>query len=121
METDAIQVASIGLYAFEIEQAYIGVRTVARLLTTIEGVSDLRLRRPFSASPDIHGEFTYRGKPFIVLEPYGDSSVYWIGPRDEENGTNIQPLQGAFLSYVPPLHRRVIGDILSLRFMRRRV
>jgi len=108
------------LFAFEIENAYIAPATVARLLADVEGVTDVEPRRMFSASSDIHVEFKYQGRPYMVWESYGDSSRYWIGPKDEANDAgDITALEVAFKRYRPPLHRALLGDVLTLRFITR--
>jgi hypothetical protein len=92
-----------GVFAFEIENIHID--PAAKL---------------FSKSSDIHVEFLYHGEPCIVWEPYGDSSRYWIGPKDETTGKlDVTRLEEGFKHYYPPLHRAIIGDCLTLRFIGR--
>lgn len=105
--------------AFEVENVYIGLRTISRLLRQVAGVTEVRPRQLFSGADDVHVEFKYMGTPFIVWEPYGDSSRYWIGPKDgAEAGAEGAALEQIFSSYRPPLYRSIIGDVLTLRFMR---
>lgn len=106
--------------AFEVENAYIGLMTVSRLLRQVGDVTDVRPRQLFSSSDGVHIEFKYRGTPFIVWEPYGDSSRYWIGPKEgAEASIECASLEQAFGGYRPPLYRSIIGDVLTLRFMKR--
>jgi hypothetical protein len=79
--------ASRHVQAFEIENAYLGVGTVAHLLAKIEGVSDLRARKMFSKSGEIRAEFKFEGRDCVVAEPFGDNSRYWMGPRTFEGST----------------------------------
>ena len=107
------------LVAFEVENAYIGASAVARLLVQVDGVTDIERRRPFSRSSDVHVRFKHRGHPCIVLEPYGDNSRYWIGPECPETyPQDMREVESAFDSYSPPMHRAMIGDLLSLRFLK---
>ena len=107
-------------FAFEVENAYIAPAAAASLLAEVDGVTDVRVRRLLSKSSDIHVEFRYRGKPYIVWEPFGDHSRYWIGPKDEGSGVGeISKLEAAFERYRPPLHRVLFGDLVSLRFITR--
>jgi len=107
-------------FAFEVENAYIAPATAARLLAGVDGVTDVAPRRMFSKSNDVHVEFKYRGQPYIVWEPYGDNSRYWIGPKDEANDVgDIGALEAVFKRYRPPLHRALLGDVLTLRFVTR--
>jgi hypothetical protein len=106
--------------AFEVENIYISVSTAARLLAEVDGVADVEPRRMFSKSSDVHIQFKYHGQPYIVWEPSGDSSRYWVGPKRESNDADdITALEAAFKRYRPPLHRVVLGDVLTLRFVTR--
>lgn len=104
------------LFAFEIENAYIRPRKIAALLGALEDVSNINLRRPFSSSGDVHLEFEFRGEDFMVWEPYGDSSRYWIGPKKEGKPVDIDTLVKAFEEYVPPKIIKILGDLITLNF-----
>lgn len=108
------------MYAFEIENVYIGLATVVRLLNQIDGVSDARVQKMFSMAYDMRAEFKYRGKDCVVVEPFGDSSRYWIGSRDSDNATvDIREIENVFRQYHPPFIRELLGDILLLRIFSR--
>lgn len=105
------------LLAFEIENAYIGLRKIVDVLTRISGVSNVKRRRLFGYPSDIHIEFHYLDKAFIVLEPYGDSSRYWIGPKEtEEICINLGEIENIFKLYKPPFLVKLLGDLVMLRF-----
>lgn len=104
------------LFAFEIDNAYIRLQKIAALLDAVDNVSNLRLRKPFSSSSDVHIEFEYCGEDYMVWEPYGDSSRYWIGPREERETVDINALVEVFEQYQPPMVERIIGNIITLRF-----
>ena len=64
------------------------------------GVSDVR-RNWFS---DDRVTFTFQGVPFVINEPWGDNSRYWVGPlAPEASGPDISPLHSAFVHYRGPL------------------
>lgn len=106
--------------AFEVENAYIAASTIAQLLQQVEGVTEVQPRKKLSGSSDVHVEFKYRGQPYIVWEPYGDSSRYWIGPKDGvEAGGDSTAIEQAFKRYRPPLYRTIIGNVITLRFITR--
>jgi hypothetical protein len=108
------------LLAFEVENAYIGPSAVAQVLGRTEGVTDVEQRRLFSRNSAVHVKFKYRGHPCIVWEPYGDNSRYWIGPDSKDSFTgDMAPVEEAFAHYRPPLHRKLAGDLLTLRFVKR--
>ncbi len=106
--------------AFEVENAYIGPATIVRLLSEVQGVTDVQKRKFFAKSNDIHVNFKYRGQPWIVWEPYGDSSRYWIGPQDHMlSKIDAAEIEDAFKRHKPPFHREFLGDLLTLRFITR--
>src|SRR6187549_2684656 len=87
METYPIidKVKSDSPFAFEIENAYVDPGTIAGLLQAANGVTDVQARKLFGKSNDIHIEFKYLNRDYVVLEPYGDNSRYWIGPKNPED------------------------------------
>lgn len=103
-------------FAFEIENVYIAPRQIAQLLQGVHGVADIRMRKLF-ASSDTHVSFKYNGRDFVVWEPYGDNSRYWIGPKDENDHTmDVSMLKTSFAEYVPSLPKKILGDIITLNF-----
>ena len=111
-----------GLFAFEVENVYVLPRRIARILAGIDEVTAVRLW-PLFRSTDRRVEFRFRGRDFMVWEPYGDSSRYWIGPQDDNDDRpiDISVIEDAFKRYRPPPYHRVIGDILTLRILKRLV
>lgn len=108
------------LRAFEVENVYIGPSAVAQVLRGTECVTDVEQRRVFSRDSEIRVKFKYQGHPCVVWEPYGDNSRYWIGPESNDtHAIDLAPVERAFVDYRPPLHRRFVGDLLTLRFMKR--
>lgn len=107
------------LIAFEIDNAYIGPAAVARLLGQASSVSDVKRRRLFSGDGDVHVRFKHQGQPCIVWEPYGDNSRYWIGPENPDTfAEDLREVERVFEEYNPPAHREMIGNLLTLRFLK---
>jgi hypothetical protein len=105
-------------FAFEIEHAFVGGRKIASLLRSVEGVSGVVAHRTRLSNDDVRVEFFYAGKPYVVWEPWGDSSRFWIGPKEESNdAADIQPLECVFRDYRPPVITKVLGGIGSLTFL----
>ena len=102
------------LFAFEIENAYIRPRKIAALLEPVDGVSNISFRKPFSSSNDVHLKFKYRGEDFMVWEPYGDSSRYWIGPEEEGKFSDISLLAKTFEEHHPSILSRIFGGLITL-------
>lgn len=104
-------------FAFEIDNAYISPRNIAGLLYDVNGVTDIQLRRGFVGSDEIHIEFLFHGSQFIVWEPYGDSSRYWIGPKDiGAIKLDLSALMSVFQTYKPPTFRKLVGDLITLNW-----
>jgi hypothetical protein len=105
--------------AFEIENAYVRPRKIGSLLRNVHGVTDVRVRKSLRESRDVHVNFKYLGTDYIVWEPFGDNSRYWIGPDDENvrpSDKDIAPLAKAFRDYEPPFLVKVFGDLITLNF-----
>ncbi len=103
------------LVAFEVENMYVSPATAVSVLSGVEGVSDLRRRLPFSSGEEIHVRFRFRDVECVVWEPFGDNSRYWIG-TDGPEAVDVDQLQQAFDEHRPRLGRRILGDVLTLRF-----
>ena len=100
-------------YAFEIDNAYIGLKQIEALLSSVEGVKDVGGYKLFKTD-DVRIEFHYFEQPFVVWEPFGDNSRYWIGPKDERLSVNLDKLESAFSRYKPNVFRKILGDLLTL-------
>ena len=117
MKTYPINSESGDELAFEIENAYIGTRKIAALLANVSGVTDVCRRRLFSSSDDVHLQFRFHGYEFVVWEPYGDNSRYWVGPKNEkERPKYVNELRAAFEYYKPPFLIHILGDVITLNF-----
>ncbi|UPG91191.1 hypothetical protein L2Y96_05275 [Luteibacter aegosomaticola] len=109
-------------FAFEIEHTYVSRRAVAKLLKQAEDVTDVRLRRRFGSSDDVRVDFNYLGSTYVVWEPFGDNSRYWIGPKEPgPRDPDIRCLEALFDGYQPWLLRSLVGDVLTLNLFKRLV
>jgi len=107
-------------FAFEIENSYVGLKSIANVLSGVDGVTNVETRAPFARGwGENRVRFKYHGRDFVVWEPHGDSSRYWIGPPREDDRVDISGIDSAFQAYEPPLVARVIGDVLTLRVFKR--
>jgi len=105
-------------FAFEIQNVYLTLSKAAALLRSVDDVSDIQQRRLLHRPMDVHLRFRYRGEPFVVWEPYADSSRYWIGPDDAAHThPDIGDLQAAFARYDPPFALKAVGYLVSLKFL----
>jgi hypothetical protein len=105
-------------YAFEIEKAYIARSTVASVLASIDGVTPVRRSKAFRTSREVSVMFSFRGSNYIVWEPFGDSSRYWIGP-DEVPAVKVDigEVEAAFRRHKPSRYRRLLGDLVTFRLL----
>lgn len=105
------------IFAFEIENAYISPSQIAQLLCMVDEVSEVKIRKPFHSDSEIHVRFSFRGISCVVWEPFGDNSRYWIGPENKPyDRIDITEIEHIFRQYRPHLFRKVVGDLLMLRF-----
>jgi len=105
--------------AFEIEHVYISRGALMRLLAGIEGVSCVRRPRREDRGAGARVEFKHRDIEFQVWEPYGDSSRYWIGPKENlilRDPSQLREVEEAFRRYRPPRLLKILGDLVSLNF-----
>jgi len=117
MKTTPLNLETGELFAFEIENVYISIRKAATVLGSVDEVSDIRIRKLFSKdASDVHIKFKYLGKEYILMEPYGDSSEYWIGPDQDDEKLDVSALEKAFKQYRPQAIVKIFGDLISLNF-----
>jgi hypothetical protein len=106
-------------YAFEVENAYLEPGTIVRLLTSVVGVTHVRERGLFSGSKELHAEFRYMNRDYVVCEPSGENTRYWIGPRTQSgSAVSIGLIEDVFKRYRPPLRLQLIGDLMSLTLVK---
>ena len=77
-------------------------------------------KKAFSGPSEILMEFEYMGESYIVWEPYGDSSRYWIGAKDDNRkDINIVTIEKEFQQHHPFVLRKIFGDIISLKIFQK--
>jgi hypothetical protein len=88
------------LHAFEIGNAFISMGAIRRILRSVDGV--IAIDRGFRSDDRL--TFIFNGVPWVVHEPWGDNSRYWIGPREaKDHGFDVAPIHNAFARYRSPL------------------
>jgi hypothetical protein len=109
------------VYAFEVRQVFISVGALMQTLSQVEMVSNVCRPPRASRREGARIEFQCGGKQYVVWEPFGDSSRYWIGPLDEDSRCEphqLEAVEDALRAYRTPIVRRVLGNLLSLNFGR---
>ncbi len=100
MKTHPILRADGSMLAFEVTSTWLSFRPLLKILCSVDGVTDVR-RHYFNED---RLTFLFRGLPFVVHEPWGDNSRYWIGPKEPENcSTDVTLINQAFGEYKGPL------------------
>jgi hypothetical protein len=100
--------------AFEISNLLVSRRQIAKLISALPGVTRVVLGAHFGSSSDLRLTFDYYGEEYIVWEPYGDSSRYWIGPRTlTDSSRDCSELEAAFQRFEPSLLVRGIHALLG--------
>ena len=80
------------IQAFEISSSWLTFRPIFRLLRSVSGVENVK-RNWFN---DDRISFTFRGRPCVVNEPWGDNSRFWIGPATPDPELDMAPVNDAF-------------------------
>jgi len=102
-------------FALEVDIALISPATLARLLSSLSAVTSIAKASPKSGSPDVRLTFEYQQVPFVVWEPFGDNSRYWIGPVDPQDGAkDVTAIISALEQHTPSPFRRAIAVALSI-------
>lgn len=105
------------LVAFEIENIYASRSQILKILSSIPNVDNIQPRNLLTNNDDILIRFEFKDIPFLVWEPYGDNSRYWIGPEDPSTfKDDISSIADAFRLHIPSMVRRIAGYILHKFF-----
>ncbi|HSN21269.1 MAG TPA: hypothetical protein VLS49_11360 [Usitatibacter sp.] len=100
--------------SFEVNNVLVSRRIAAKILKNVPNVSDVRLEGHFGGVNDIRVSFKYFGQDYVVWEPYGDNTRYWIGPRElSTTSRSIEEIQKAFSQYSPPFWRRALAILFG--------
>ncbi len=117
MKTYTIKDNNGNPFAFEIDNVYISVRKLVNILGSLEGTGNIKTKKLFERHKENHIEFEYSGDPFVIWEPFGDNSRYWIGPKDtEKKSPKIKDIEEILRNYKPPFLIKLFGDLISLNF-----
>jgi hypothetical protein len=83
------------LCAFEVDNHFLTRRHASRIAATVAGVVVVKTSRLFRDSDDFcHfkiGEATY-----VIEEPFGDNSRYWVGPIEFERRDDLAAIRATF-------------------------
>ena len=88
------------VFAFEIDNLWMDRTSVGAVVTSIPGAELRDLHRSWWG-PDEFCEFVLHGKTFVVWEPWGDNSRYWVGPSPPEFTEHIDAVRATFARHTP--------------------
>jgi hypothetical protein len=89
-------------YAFEVPNWRLSFwrNTLVRFLESVPGGTEVRRGGNVFSGDENRAYFLFHGVPFVVWEPWGDNSRYWIGPADTKAAApDLGPLMQAFRDY----------------------
>lgn len=75
--------------AFEVDNTFVRMSSLAKALQSHADVSIIRQRKLFEHG-DVHLWFCYKSVQYILWEPFGDNSRYWIGPEGEVSAATLE-------------------------------
>ena len=118
METYKLDTEEGTQFGFEIENFYISTFKIAKLLSGVDGITNIQRRKLFHKYDDDSYRlmFDFNDETYLIVEPFGDSSRYWIYPRNSDHlSTKIAVIEAIFREYKPPILIKIIGDVISLK------
>ena len=87
---------------FEIGNTFISLRRIINILKTKLNIQNIRKQKLFDSSEN-RINFIYKNQEYIVWEPFGDNSRYWIGLLEDSNSKNnfkdLKEIEKAFKSH----------------------
>ncbi|RYE53904.1 MAG: hypothetical protein EOP48_13410 [Sphingobacteriales bacterium] len=108
------------IIGFEIDNIYISVSSIVRLLMKNSKISELTRNRTLLLSNECHVNFRFYDTEYVVWEPFGDNSRYFIAPikgRGPED--QIREIECMFVDYQPNPIRLIFGNLLTLKHITR--
>ena len=118
METYKLKTDEGTQFGFEIENVYISTYKIAKILSGVDGITNIKKRKLFHKYEDdeYRLEFDYNDENFLIFEPWGDSSRYWIVPKNSDHlSSKISFIEEIFRQYKPPILIKILGDLISLK------
>ncbi|MCV2371423.1 hypothetical protein, partial [Roseateles oligotrophus] len=85
-------------FAFEVGNLLLTRGQACRVVESIPGAEIVRRSRLFRDTSDFC-EFRIGDDVFVIEEPFGDNSRYWIGPKNPEGSSSIGVVRRAFESH----------------------
>jgi len=118
MKTYMLYNANGSPFAFEIDNIYISLRKIEHILNTNTNVSEVKVRKLLSKDDsEIHIKFKYFDEDYIIWEPFGDNSRYWIGPYKDNLEQEMSSLEESFGKYNLNIVFQVFINLVSFKWL----
>lgn len=101
-------------FAVEVDMVYCGLRDLVRVIASSAGVSGAAVGKGPSGGADVRATFQYQGDDYVVTEPFGDNSRYWVGPAARSVRHDISAIEERLRDFQPSALRRFVGGLLTL-------
>lgn len=85
-------------FAFEVSNTFLTRREVRSVLWKVPGA---QMDASINITEDEFGACQLNGRTFVAWEPYGDNSVFWVGPKPPEWNPDIELVRKAFQEFRP--------------------
>lgn len=118
METYKLKTEDGTQFGFEIENVYISTFKIAKILSGVDGITNIQRRKLFHKYDDDEYRlmFDFNDDTYLIFEPFGDNSRYWIAPENSDYSTpKISVIEEIFRQYRPPILIKMLGDVISLK------
>jgi hypothetical protein len=113
MRTYPLTEDSGAIIGFQVSNAFLSPREIARLVKSALGASITAGPQGYASSGEMRLRFRYAGTEFEVFEPFGNNSRYWIFPAAEKpvRVPEMDRLHELFRAYRPSLLRRMVSAL----------
>jgi hypothetical protein len=97
MQTRDLRERDGRLTGFIVGNMFLDRHDISNVVAKIPGAEIGRKQRRFAfVGPDDFCEFVVDGKTFLVIEPFGDNSEYWIVAQPPEESSELAKVREAF-------------------------
>lgn len=86
------------LLGFEVSNLLLSRRAACKIVRAIDGVVVTHVSRLFRDTDDFC-EFELGSEVFVIMEPFGDNSRYWIGPKTPGPSESLAVVRAGFEKY----------------------
>ena len=100
MKTTEIRNEQGTLTGFRVSNLFLSRHGIPKIVSRIPGAQIVRKQKRFRFSgPDDFCEFIVDGKKFLVIEPFGDNSEFWIVSEPPEECSQMKKVENAFVKH----------------------